>query len=97
MSALLPAAQESVKPLVWILIVNWNGKADTLACLASLQHITYRPHKILVIDNASSDGSVEAIRRQFPGVQVVANAKNARFAAANNQGMEMAKIGRAHV
>jgi hypothetical protein len=77
-------------PLVWILLVNWNGKADTLACLASLRKITYHPRHILVIDNASTDGSVDAIRAQFPEVEILANARNERFARANNQGMQMA-------
>lgn len=91
MSALQPPAQEEAsKPLVWILIVTWNGKADTLACLASLRNIHYRPYKVLVIDNASSDGSVEAIRKQFPETRLVVNAKNERFARANNQGLEIA-------
>jgi len=77
-------------PLVWILLVNWNGRNDTLACLASLQKVAYQPRNILVIDNASTDGSVEAIRAQFPEVQVLANSRNERFARANNQGMQMA-------
>ena len=77
-------------PLVWILLVNWNGKNDTFACLASLRQVHYQPRHILVIDNASTDGSVEAIRAQFPEVEVIANASNERFARANNQGMQMA-------
>jgi GT2 family glycosyltransferase len=76
--------------LVWILLVNWNGKNDTLACLASLRKASYQPRHILVVDNASTDGSVEAIRAQFPEVEVLANPRNERFAAANNQGMQMA-------
>ena len=77
-------------PLVWILLVNWNGKNDTIACLASLRKVAYQPRHILVIDNASTDGSVEAIRQQFPEVEVLANPRNERFARANNQGMQMA-------
>ena len=77
-------------PLVWILLVNWNGRNDTLDCLASLRKVAYQPRHILVIDNASTDGSVEAIRQQFPEVQVLANPRNERFARANNQGMQMA-------
>jgi len=77
-------------PLVWILLVNWNGKNDTLACLASLQKVSYQPRHILVIDNASTDGSVEAIRAQFPEAEVLANQRNERFARANNQGLQMA-------
>jgi GT2 family glycosyltransferase len=77
-------------PLVWILLVNWNGKNDTLACLASLRKVSYHPRHILVIDNASTDGSVEAVRAQFPEVEILANARNERFAAANNRGLQRA-------
>jgi len=80
----------ATKPLSWILLVNWNGKDDTLACLASLRKVSYQPQHILVIDNASTDGSVEAIRAQFPEVEILANTRNERFAAANNQGMQRA-------
>ncbi|MDZ7343393.1 MAG: glycosyltransferase family 2 protein [candidate division KSB1 bacterium] len=82
--------QSATKPVVWILIVNWNGKSDTLACLASLRNVTYQPRHILVIDNASSDGSVAAIQQQFPEAEVLVNARNERFARANNQGIQMA-------
>ncbi|MDZ7269862.1 MAG: glycosyltransferase family 2 protein [candidate division KSB1 bacterium] len=81
---------QTSKPLVWIVIVNWNGKADTLNCLASLRRITYQPHLVLVIDNASTDGSVAAIREAFPEVRILANARNERYARANNQGIELA-------
>jgi hypothetical protein len=87
-----PHSQNSAaaSPLVWIIIVNWNGNADTLACLASLRKSNYQPRHILVVDNASSDGSVAAIRALFPEVEVLANEKNERFAHANNQGMQRA-------
>jgi len=78
------------KPLVFVLIVNWNGKDDTLACLASLKNISYPSYKIIVIDNASSDGSAAAIRRAFPHVETIENHENRRFAAANNQGIQRA-------
>ncbi len=81
---------EPTKPLVWIIIVNWNGKDDTLDCLASLRKVTYQPRHILVVDNASSDGSGEAIRAKFPEVEVLVNERNERFARANNQGMRKA-------
>jgi hypothetical protein len=81
---------ETAQALVWILIVNWNGKSDTLTCLASLRNVAYQPRHILVVDNASTDGSVEAIRQQFPEVELLVNARNERFARANNQGMQKA-------
>ena len=78
------------QPRVFILIVNWNGKDDTLACLHSLQNLAYRNYHIVLIDNASSDGSVQAIAAAFPHVDIIRNAENARFARANNQGIELA-------
>ena len=77
-------------PRVFILLVSWNGKEDTLACLRSLQKLTDAHPKIVLVDNASSDGTVEAVRRAFPGVHIIANAQNRRFAHANNQGIEFA-------
>lgn len=76
--------------LIYIILINWNGKADTLACLASLQKITYPNYKIIVVDNASADGSVEAITAQYPTIEIIRNEKNERFAHANNQGIALA-------
>ncbi|MDQ7063500.1 MAG: glycosyltransferase family 2 protein [candidate division KSB1 bacterium] len=85
------AATEPVsEPRVFILLVNWNGKADTLACLESLQQVNYANKTIVVVDNGSSDGSVEAIRRRFPEVRLIRNEHNERFARANNQSMQLA-------
>jgi GT2 family glycosyltransferase len=81
---------DKAKPLVWIILVNWNGRDDTLACLASLRKITFRNYNIILVDNASTDGSVNDIRHDFPEVEIIENSKNRRFAAANNQGIERA-------
>ncbi len=51
---------------VAIIILNWNGKNDTIECLKSLQNIDYKNYEIIIVDNASSDGSVEEISKQFP-------------------------------
>jgi len=81
---------DKAEPLVSIILVNWNGKDDTLGCLASLKKITYRNYKIILIDNASTDGSVHTICRDFPEIEIIENSENRRFAAANNQGIERA-------
>ena len=44
-------------PKVSIIILNWNGKEDTVECLESLKHITYSNYEILLVDNGSTDGS----------------------------------------
>lgn len=71
-----------------IIIVNFNTRDDLLACLRSLTTAPpSRPHHIVVVDNASIDGSVEAVRQAFPAVQVIEMGRNAGFAAANNAGI----------
>jgi GT2 family glycosyltransferase len=71
-------------------IVNWNGKEDTLACLASLAAAVPQPQVTIVVDNGSTDGSVAAIRRSFPQVTCLALAENHHFAAGANAGLRRA-------
>ncbi len=75
---------------MYIVIVNWNGKDVTLECLDSLAHVTYRNVKIVVVDNASSDGSVQAIREGHPEAVVLEQQINLRFAGGTNAGMHYA-------
>jgi len=71
-----------------VIIVTWNGKRYALECLASLhQGESALPFEIIVVDNASTDGTPEAIREQYPDVQLVRNEANLGFAKANNIGM----------
>ena len=67
-------------------IVSWNGREDTLACLESLSRSQPRPHVILV-DNGSQDGTVTAVRSAFPQVEVIALPVNRHFAAGANVGL----------
>ncbi len=74
-----------------IIIVNWNTRELLLQCLESIpQGFTRATYEVLLVDNASIDGSVEAVRSRFPGVVLLANVKNAGFAAANNQAAQRA-------
>ena len=69
-----------------VVIVNWNTKKLLLDCLASVfETVNNIPKEIWVVDNASSDGSVEAVRKKYPSVHIIQNQKNMGFAAANNQ------------
>lgn len=77
-------------PLVYIIVLTWNGKNDTIECLKSLQRLSYPNARILVVDNASEDGTVEAIRKVYPHVEVIVNQENLRFAGGNNVGMNYA-------
>src|SRR4051794_40126020 len=69
---------------VAVIIVNWNRKADTLRCLASLADSTGPGLDIFVVDNASSDGLADAIRAAYPDVRLVINHRNDGFAEGNN-------------
>lgn len=75
---------------VAIIIINWNGKNDTLECLKSLRQIDYPNFDVIVVDNGSSDESVQAIRVQFPEVIVLETGENLGFAGGNNVGMRYA-------
>ncbi|MGA2959294.1 MAG: glycosyltransferase, partial [Thermodesulfobacteriota bacterium] len=67
-------------PLVSIIIVNWNGEEYLKDCLRSLGTQTFSDFEIILVDNGSTDGSVEYIQRNFPGwVQILPNARNEGF------------------
>ena len=73
------------------IIVNWNTCNITCDCLKSVFEQTKElSFEVIVVDNASSDGSVEMIRHDFPQVNLIENSENKGFAAANNQGMAIA-------
>lgn len=81
-----------MKQKVAIIILNWNGKKDTVECLTSLRKLHHGEHEIsvIVVDNGSSDGSVGAFRKQFPEITVVEHGVNAGFTGGNNKGLELA-------
>lgn len=78
------------KPHVAVIIVNWNGLEHLKLSLPSLQHQTYQPFKIYLVDNKSSDASVEYVTKNFPEVTLIDSGKNLGFAGGNNLGMERA-------
>lgn len=77
---------------ICIIIVNWNRKNDTLACLTSLKKIARGQNtvEIVVVDNDSSDGSVEEVTKKFPEVTVLPSKTNDGFTGGNNRGMRYA-------
>jgi GT2 family glycosyltransferase len=76
---------------VWIIVLNWNGREDTLACLRSLDNAALpEGTEILVVDNGSSDGTENAVRRAHPNVQVLQTGSNLGFAGGNNAGIAFA-------
>src|SRR2546426_5793888 len=78
--------------VISILIVSFNTAPELVACLESLARCAAAlPHEIIVVDNDSSDGSVEAVQKRFPAVQVIANQENLGFPKANNQALPLAR------
>jgi hypothetical protein len=80
-----PAAAEVPGSRVSVVIVSYNTRADLMQALASVH--AAGPARVFVVDNASSDGSVAAVRAAFPDAEVIANARNIGFGAANNQAL----------
>ena len=78
----------SVSSAVVAIVVSYNSALELAPCLASLQSQRGVGPDIRVVDNASSDGSAERVRSEFPGVRLETNAQNAGFARANNQVLE---------
>jgi GT2 family glycosyltransferase len=78
-------------PVVSVIVVSFNTREIVRRCLASVLRQGTTPLEVIVVDNASMDGTVEMVRSSFPEVTVVANPDNRGFAAANNQALEIAK------
>lgn len=71
-------------PVLSILVISYNTREMTLDCLRSVREQTSVPHELIVLDNASSDGSAAAIAAEFPDVTLLAETVNHGFAKANN-------------
>lgn len=79
-------------PDISIIIVNWNTRDCLLDCLRSIySNGTHYTQEIILVDNASCDGSTDAVEREFPGVRLIKNSVNFGFARANNQGIGASK------
>lgn len=70
-------------PKVAVVIVNWNGATFLERCLHALERQTVTPHEIILLDNASSDASIEIVER-FASVRLILSARNTGFARGNN-------------
>lgn len=76
---------------LYIVIVNWNLREDTLACVNSLIEAGAKPDHIVVVDNASTDGSVEALKQTFNSeMTIIESNQNLGFAAGSNLGAKFA-------
>lgn len=74
-------------PRIHAIILNWNRREDTAACIASLYETGYPHLSIVVVDQASTDGTVEAITAAFPRVEIVHSGGNLGFSRGVNLGI----------
>lgn len=78
-------------PLLSIVVVTWNGWRDTQLLLASLRRADLPPHELVVVDNASSDGTPGLLRAAWPEVRLTCNSENRGHAAGVNQAVSLAR------
>jgi len=77
--------------MVSVIIPNWNGKDFIEGCLRSLRTQTFQDLEIIMVDNGSSDGSIELVKGSFPEVKVISLACNKGFSGAVNEGIRKTK------
>jgi hypothetical protein len=78
-------------PSVSVVVPNWNGRRWLAGCLGSLARQDPAPLEVIVVDNGSTDGSVEELDRRHPDVSVLGLTRNTGFAHAANRGLEAAR------
>ena len=74
-----------------IFVLNWNGEAIIIDCLKSLNKVTYVNTNIILVDNNSTDRSVELIKNEFPNIEIILVNKNLGYARGNNYGFKYTK------
>ncbi len=79
-----------MKPLVSIVIINYNGKHFLQSCISSLLAQTHKQLEIIFIDNLSQDGSLQYVQENFPKIIAIGNDRNIGYSEAGNQGIKMA-------
>lgn len=77
-------------PLIYIILVNYNGYKDTIECVKSLEKIDYSNYKIIIIDNASTNNSIECLKDSLEDCIIIDSKENLGFAGGNNLGIEYA-------
>jgi GT2 family glycosyltransferase len=75
-------------PLVHIIILNWNNWRDTLDCVRSLASSSYRNIRIVIVDNGSTDDSVQQFKLNAPDCRLIRSSRNLGFSGGNNLGIE---------
>lgn len=85
------SSQNSMTPLVSVIIVNWNGRSLLDECLSALDAQTYRNFEVIFVDNGSRDDSLAFVREKFPFVKIVALGSNKGFTGGNIAGYQVAR------
>src|SRR5512136_590783 len=78
-------------PAISVIVLNWNGERYLERCLGAVAAQTYQDYELLVLDNASTDGSVDDLARRWPGIRLEKFSQNLGFAAGNNRGARLAR------
>jgi GT2 family glycosyltransferase len=93
-----PLSDENPEPSrrAYVVVLNWNGWRDTVDCLTSLQALDYKNRHILVLDNGSTNDSLQRIRERSSNAEVIQLPQNLGFAGGCNVGIRLALAGGAH-
>jgi len=73
-----------------VIVLSWNGKTYLPDCLNAVMAQTHAPHEVILVDNASTDGSVESVAANFPQFRIIRNDENLGFAGGMNVGLKQA-------
>lgn len=76
--------------MIYIIVLNYNGKEDTIACVRSLLAMTEQNFKLIIVDNGSQNDSVASFREAFPSIHLIETRMNLGYAGGNNVGIRYA-------
>ena len=81
---------EPYQPTIFVVVLNYNGKDTLAACLSSIYQSDYCHFEVVLVDNASNDGSFELAKNQFSRAHFIKNPTNLGFSRGNNIGIRFA-------
>jgi GT2 family glycosyltransferase len=82
---------KKIKPTISVIIVNYNGRPLLGECLDSLREQIFKDFEVIVVDNASTDGSISFLRERYPEVALVGNTENRGYGGGNNDGIRVSR------
>lgn len=80
--------EDSCRPKISIIVLNWNSYHITRDCLNSLRMLDYPNYEIVLVDNGSTDGSADKLAKEFPEARLIRNSMNLGFSGGNNIAIE---------